>query len=166
MNPSRPSVEESEKLSEKYGLIVAAELEDMEIGPYCDGTSCEIPYGVGVGNRDTPVYVHVGMRNGLVIAIDVIYAEAHWGEILPILDQKYGRDWKTESHEDVITNYRTKKSTHKTIVEMHHISDGLNTVTGYRCKLWAKNFDITYEHQDAYSRYHSVFEIKLISNNF
>lgn len=44
----------------RYGLLAASEMEDWEIGPYCDEGSCHIPYGVTVGNNNTSVNVFLG----------------------------------------------------------------------------------------------------------
>jgi hypothetical protein len=63
-NPARPSFDETLAAAQKYGMIPAAELEEWNIGPYCDETSCRVPYGVTVGNNNTPVNVFISFREG------------------------------------------------------------------------------------------------------
>jgi hypothetical protein len=40
--PHSPSL----ALTEKYGFVAAGEIEDREIRPYCNNTTCTVPYGV------------------------------------------------------------------------------------------------------------------------
>jgi hypothetical protein len=153
-------------LVQKYGLIPAGELEDWNIGPYCDQTACRVPYGVAVENNNTPVNVFISFREGLITEIDVSFSEIYWDEMLPILDQKYGADWKVDREDMPITNYETKKTTIRERISLNHITNGVNRRTNDRCQIWATNLDIVFEHRDAHGPYHSVFAIKLISKNF
>jgi hypothetical protein len=95
--------------AEKYGTIPALELEEEEIGPYCDHSSCRVPHGVFVGNDNTPVNVFISFHDLLITEIDVSFSLSNWDEVVPILDQKYGADWKVERSEALISDYVTKK---------------------------------------------------------
>jgi len=155
-NPPQSSFEEMIALAEKYGTISAGELLDWKIGPYCKETSCLVPYGIAVGNNNTPVHVFIAFHEGLITEIDVSFGEMYWDEMLPILDQKYGADWKVEREMVPITNYETKKPTIRESILLNHISNGVNRRTNGRCQIWAQNLDMVFEHHDAYGRYHSV----------
>jgi len=165
-NPTRPSFEETFPVVQKYGTIPAEELVEWNIGPYCDETSCRVPYGVTVGNDKTPVNVFISFREGLVTEIFVSFSETYWDEMLPIFDQKYGADWNVDRAEMPVTNYETKKTTILERISLTHITNGANRSTRDRCQIWATNLDIVFEHHDSYGPYHSVFAIKLISKNF
>jgi hypothetical protein len=59
-NPVQRSIlsPQMEALTKKYGMG-AAEIEEWEIGPYCNDTSCHVPYGVSVGSaRDQRIPRH------------------------------------------------------------------------------------------------------------
>jgi len=86
--------------------------------------------------------------------------------MLPILDQKYGADWKVEREDTVITDYETKQSKVLQLISLNHITNGKNRATNDRCQIWAQNLDLVFEHKDAYGPYHSVVVIKLVSKNF
>jgi hypothetical protein len=165
-NPARPSFEETLALAQKYSTIPAAELQDWNIGPYCEETSCRVPFGVAVGNNNTPVNVFVSFHEGLITEIDVSFSETYWNEVLPILDQKYGADWNVERDNMPGTNFETKKTTVRERISLNHITNGTSRSTKDRCQIWATNLDIVFEHHDAYGPYHSEFGIKLISKNF
>lgn len=151
----------------KYGLVPAAELEEWNIGPYCEETSCRVPNGVRVGNNNhIPVNIYVGFREGLITEIDVTFSEIYWEEILPILDQKYGADWKVDRNDSGIMNYETKKTTVREIISLYHNTNGVNRRTNDRCEIWAQNIDLVFTHHDVFGPYHSEFVIKLISKNF
>jgi len=165
-NPTRLSFDEMLRAAQKYSMIPAAELEEWNIGPYCDETSCRIPYGVTVGNDKTPVNVFVSFNEGLVTEIDVSFSATFWNEMLPILDQKYGANWNVDRADMPVTNHETKKTTPLERVSLHHITNGTNQSTKDRCQIWATSLDWLFEHHDAYGPYHSVFVIELISKNF
>lgn len=168
ISPTFPSWEEREPRIQKYSSMVAAELDDWDIGPYCEDDYCRIPGGVGVGNNDhIPVSVFVHFPKGQVTAIDVAFSETYWNEILPILDDKYGSRWDVERDPDmVITDYETKKSRKMECITLNHKTGGRNPITGDRCEIWITNLDIIFQHHDPLGFYHSVFEIKLVSKNF
>jgi hypothetical protein len=52
----------------------------------------------------------VSFHEGLITEIDVSFSEPYWDEMLPILGQKYGADWKVDREDMPITNYETKKT--------------------------------------------------------
>lgn len=166
-NPVRRSLlDQSMDRVKRYGLLAASEIEEWEIGPYCDETSCRIPYGVSVGNRNTPVSVFIAFHQGLITGIDVSFGETFWEELLPVLDQKYGADWTIERDKMPISNYETKEFHIVNRITLKHATNGTNQSTKDRCIIWATNFDMVFEHHDAFGPYHSIFEIKLISKNF
>jgi len=164
-NPSRQFLSDQAK---KYGLMAAAEIEEWEIGPYCDNNSCRVPRGVTVGSGviPIPVNVFVSFNEGVITAIDVSFSETFWDEIRLLLDEKYGADWTTERNDGPIINYETKKSRIVQSVVLQHVTKGTNPSTKDHCQIWATQFDQTFEHHDAFGPYHSVVEIKLISKNF
>jgi hypothetical protein len=149
MNPAQSSFGDL-ALQRKYGIIPAAELEEWDVGPYCNETSCRVPYGVTVGNSNTPVNVFVSFHDRLIKEIEVSFNEMYWDQMLPILDQKYGADWKVDRSYTAITDYETKKNHVAELISLTHISNGMNQSTK----------------DDAYGPYHSLVVIKLISKNF
>jgi len=58
--------------------MAAVEMEEWDIGPYCDDTSCRIPYGVGVGNNDMPMNVLVSFPKSQITEIDVSFNATFW----------------------------------------------------------------------------------------
>ena len=169
MNPARRSVsDQSMALAlKKYGLIGATEVEEWEIGPSCDETSCIVPYGVSVGNNNSiPVKVIISFHEGLITEIIVSFSESSWEELVPIFDEKYGADWTVERSDMLITNYETKQSRTVQRIYLDHATNGTNRSAKSHCKIWATNYDIVFEHHDALGPYHSRIVIQLISRNF
>ena len=66
---------------EKYGITGAAEREDDKIGPYCRENSCDIPFGIFVGDDKIPVKVFVAQRDGVVYAIEVFFNSIFWNDV-------------------------------------------------------------------------------------
>jgi hypothetical protein len=152
-------------LAKKYSM--AAEMMDWEEGPVCNDSECKVPYGVYVGlNNGVPVQVFVSFEKDTVIEIVVKFSEMRWNEMLPIFDQKYGPDWNVKHEDTVVTDYETKKSNLLELIHMEHIGNGTNPRTKDRCKIWATNIDIVFEHKDILGPYHSEFVIQMISKNF
>jgi hypothetical protein len=167
MNPAHWSFDKKMVLVDKYGLMAAADIEEWDIGPHCDDKSCIVPYGVGVGNANhIPVKVFVAFHDGQITEIEVSFAETYWDEIRPILDQKYGGDWKVEREDMAVTNFENKQSQMVQRISLQHVTDGTNQSTKDRCKIWATNVDIVFEHHDSFGPYHSEIVIQLISKNF
>ena len=146
---------------ERFGLI-----EEWDLGPYCKETSCRVPYGVTVGNTNTPVNVFISFHDRLITEIEVSFNEMYWDEMLPLLDQKYGADWKIDRSYTPITDYETKKITLLELISLTHNSNGTNQSTKDHCQISAQNLDHVFEHHDPYGPYLSLFVIKLISRNF
>lgn len=119
-----------------------------------------------MGNNNTPVNVYVSLHDGVITEIDVSFGMIYWGEILPILDQKYGPNWNVERDDMPVINFEDKKTTVLERVSLEHVTHGTNRLTGDHCEIRATNIDIVFEHHDAYGPYHSDFVIKLISKNF
>ena len=68
-------------LADKYGLIPAAEIEESNIGPYCDSKSCVVPHGISVGNANgIPVKAFVSFHDGQIIEIVVKFGEMFWDQ--------------------------------------------------------------------------------------
>lgn len=167
MNPERWPFDKSMELGKKYGLIAAAEIEEWNVGPACDSDSCRIPFGLGVGNNNSPVGVFVSFPKGRITEIDVEFGETYWDEIRPILDRKYGASWNVEQDPHfVITDLETEKSVTVERIKLTHRPNGTNRRTGDACMIWAMNYDVIFQHHDPLGPYHSVFAIKLVSDNF
>ena len=156
--PHSPSL----ALTGKYGFVAAGEIEDREIGPYCNNTMCIVPYGVAVGNNNNiPVKVDISFHEGVITKIIVSFSETFWDEKLSIFDQKYGANWSMERNDIPITNYDTKETFIARRIVLQ--TEGTNLSTKDRCKIWATNFDTVFEHHDALGPYHSRIVIQLIS---
>jgi len=167
MNPARSSFDKTMALAKKYGLIAASEIEDSEIGPYCNDKSCVVPYGIAVGNANhIPVKVFVAFHDGQITEIEVSFSEIYWKEMRTILDQKYGGDWKVEHDDMPVTNFENNQSQMVQIFSLEHATNGTNLSTKDRCKISATNVDMVFEHHDALGPYHSRVVIQLISKNF
>jgi hypothetical protein len=153
-------------LVEKYGLMAAADIEEDNIGPFCNDTTCIVSHiGVGTANH-IPVKATVSFHDGQVIEIVVSFGKTYWDEMGPILDEKYGADWKIERENTVVTDFETKKSHVLEGIFSQHVSFGTNRSTKDHCKIWASNVDMVFEHHDAFGPYHSELVIQLISKNF
>ncbi|CAN7725466.1 hypothetical protein [Paraburkholderia hospita] len=167
MNPERWQSDKFLELGKKYGLTSAAEIEEWNAGPACDSDSCRIPFGVGVGNSNSPVSVFVSFPGGRITEIDVAFNKTYWDEIRPVLDRKYGASWHVEQDPNfVITELETKKSFTVERITLTHRPNGTNRHTGDACMIWGVNYDVVFQHHDPLGAYHSVFAIKLVSNNF
>jgi hypothetical protein len=167
MDPARSSFDKTMTLAKKYGLLAAAEIEDWEIGPYCDDKSCVVPYGISVGNANhIQVKAFVAFHDGQITEIEVSFAKMYWDELRPIFDQKFGDDWNVEREDMVVTNFENKQSQMVQTISLQHITDGTNRSTKDRCKIWATNVDMVFEHHDSFGPYHSRLVITLISKNF
>ena len=167
INPERWQFDRQLELSKKYGTLPAAEIQEWDIGPACDSHSCTIPFGVGVGNNDSPVSVFVSFRGGRITEIDVAFNAINWDEIKPVLDRKYGASWHVEQDPTFqITDWETKKSVTVEQLTLTHRPNGKNRSTGDDCMIWAVNYDIGFRHHDPLGAYHSMFAIKLVSDNF
>jgi hypothetical protein len=167
LNPKPWDSDRQLALGKKYGMTAAVEIEDWDTGPACDANTCRIPFGVGVGNDNTPVSVFVSFAGGRITEIDVSFNEINWDEITPLLDKKYGANWQVERDPNfLITDFETNKSVTFERVTMTHRPDGRNPKTGDTCNIWAVNYDVIFQHHDPLGSYQSVFVIKLVSNNF
>lgn len=165
-NPLRSNSAREAALISKYGMTGAAEIEDWEIGPHCDATTCRAP-GVKVGiNMNSSVFVLFDKATYQIQALDVAVNSSNWDDLVSILKNKYGTDWNVEESDMQIANLQTKRRTPVHRYEMTHRTGGVNKKTGDRCELSAINYDIILEHGDPLGLYHSVFEIKLVSMNF
>jgi hypothetical protein len=154
-------------LVERYGLPAAAEIEEWNIGPFCDDDECVVPHGIRVGNADSiPIKATVSFQDGVITEIVVEFSETFWDEVVPIIDRKYGGDWKVDLEDMVVMNYENKKSQKVQRINLEHVTNGTNLSTKDRCKIWATNYDVFFEHHDSFGPYHSEIVIQLISTNF
>jgi len=153
--------------AKKYGIISAGEIEDWEIGASCNSDSCRIPFGVSVGNDNTPVSVFVSIPGGQVREIDVQFSEAYWDILTPVLSKKYGDSWRVERDEGfVVTNLEDGKSITTERITMTHRNNGRNSKTKDVCTIRATNIDMIFRHHDPLGALHSELVIKLVSDNF
>jgi hypothetical protein len=122
---------------------------------------------VTVGNDNFPVNAFVSFRGKRITEIEVTFDQTYWDEIRPVLDRKYGASWQVEEAPYfVITDLETKKSVTVERITLAHRYNGTNRRTGDTCTIWATNYDEVFEHHDPLGPYHSVFVIKLVSDNF
>ena len=166
INPKLPPFRQQQPNMDKYGLPAAGELLNWEIGPYCDQKSCEIPYGIGIGNENIPASVFVSFKKGLITEFDVSFSASFWDEILPILNNKYGDFWNVENSKLGISDYGTQKYTYFDRLDLTHKVGGTNKKTNDRCEIFATNYDQIFTHHDPLGAYHSIFIIRLVSKNF
>src|SRR5271167_3419078 len=89
LDPPRADFIEMHPQIDKYGITGAAEREDDQIGPYCREVSCNIPYGISVGDDKIPVKVFVSLKEDMVTAIEVSFNSIFWNDVWTIL--KIGR---------------------------------------------------------------------------
>jgi hypothetical protein len=74
--------------------------------------------------------------------------------------------WKIEREDIIVTDFETKNHNLAESIFLQHVSNGTNPSTKDRCKIWATNVDMVFEHHDAFGPYHSQIVIQLISKNF
>jgi hypothetical protein len=165
-NPETASLDTMGPLYDKYGLTGASELEDWKIGPYCRDTYCRIPRGVTVGNNDIPVSVFVSFRPGVITEIDVSFGTTYWDDVLPIIEKKYGSQWKFDQWDMAVTEYETKKFELLQRITGENQRTGVNAGTKDTCHMSVTNIDSIFRHHDLLGSLHSVFSLKLDSKNF
>jgi hypothetical protein len=166
VNPKFPPFMQQVPNIDKYGPAAAGELLNWKIGPYCDGKSCVIPYGVEIGNENIPTSVFVAINQGRVTEIDVSFGAIFWDEILPILNNKYGNFWNIENDKLGISDYGSNRYVYFDRVDLTHKLGGRNPKTKDRCEIFATSYDEIFTHHDPLGKYHSIFIIRLVSKNF
>ena len=157
------------KRADKVGFTNAIEEREWNNGPVCVRNYCSIPYGsVEVGSGSYPINVGVLVsfdKAGIIDSIDVTYSKSEWDEMLRLLNEKYGNDWRYEDTQDVTTNFETKHSYPATIIVLTHGTFGRNENTGDKCSIVALSRDIMWVHTTLpYNR--AILEIKRISKKF
>jgi hypothetical protein len=152
---------------DRYGIIGEAELREQGMKPFCTEAYCRITRGMFIGDR-IPAYAFVSFHDGAVTEIEVSFNSVlYWNDVLPILDEKYGANWKVVEHRDQsIMNYETKKVHTLELVALEQADYGTNRKTGDHCQIHATNLDLIFEHRDLLGRYHAMITIKLVSKNF
>ncbi len=168
MNPEMPGLGEMHSLADKYGMVGASELVDWKTGPYCNDQSCRIPYGVQVGNKiPASVFVSFDQRSKQVQGVTVSINAAFWDDLVPIIKNKYVGRWDEEQTVMPIAKWNNPKSARRINREiLTHRTGGTNERTGGKCRIFATNFDVIFEHPGALGALQSVVDIKLISTNF
>lgn len=142
--------------------------EEVEFGPYCSNNQCSIPNSVHIGNNDiVPAKMRIYFDNSnKITGIVMSFNERYWENVLPIINSKYGDDWRIDKNQMLISNESTRKGMIFDQVGMIHKSHGTNSKTGDQCRIYATNFDSIFEHTyDYYGPYHSEIMIELISKN-
>ena len=161
---------DDQTLIDKFDIVAAAEIRDWNIGPYCRndniGTSCRIPFGVSIGNNNTPVSVFIGFSDDKVSSIGVAFNQNNWDDVKDMVNLKFGRNYKLERIPISIYDLPTKKFTSVVGENITYIEGGFNRKTNDRCRLLAQEFDLIYTHHDPLGPYHSILDIQLISKNF
>ncbi len=166
INPKRPELIEMQPLIDKHGFISASEIIDWNLGPYCAYDSCRIP-GVHIGiDIPSSVFVSFNPKSYQIQAIDVAINASNWDDLIEIIKRKYGENWKNENSVIRISNRETKTAMNLDRQSLIHASGGVNSKTKDHCAISAIQYDRIYTHADPLGLYHSVFEIKLISDNF
>jgi len=166
-NPPRTDSNKEFELVAKYGMTGAAEIEDWDIGPYCNATTCKVPYGVKVGiDIDSSIFVLFDKDTHQVQAVDVAVNSLNWDDLVSILKRKYGAEWDIEESDMQIASFKGDRRTQVHRYAITHRTGGVNKKTGDTCEISSINYDTIFEHADRLGLYHSVFEIKLISTNF
>ncbi|HEY4048770.1 MAG TPA: hypothetical protein VGM27_18045 [Acidobacteriaceae bacterium] len=166
LDPPRPDFMEMHPEIEKYGINGAAEREDDKIGPYCTESSCNIPFGIGVGDDHIPVKVFVALKADVVYAIEVYFNTIFWNDIWGIITKKYGPAWNIERRDIAVIDYETKKVDQLELVSATHKLGGINTQTKDTCSLAASNIDIIFRHHDSLGTLHAIFAIKREAKDF
>jgi hypothetical protein len=151
---------------ERYGITGEAELREQWMKPFCTETDCRITRGMIIGDH-IPAYAFVSFHDGVVTEIDVSFNSLYWNDTLPILDEKYGANWKVvEHHDQPVINYQTKETHTTELIALEHANYGTNRKTGERCQILATSLDLVFEHRDLLGLYHAMITIKLLSKNF
>jgi hypothetical protein len=166
LDPPRSDFMEMDPQIEKYGITGAAEREEDQIGPYCRENSCNIPYGIFVGDDKIPVKVFVSLKEEMVTAIEVSFNSIFWNDVWTILTKKYGPAWDIERNETPVMDYETKKVDQLEQVIVKHKFGGINPQTRDTCSLSATNIDIIFRHHDSLGTLHAIFGIKRQSKDF
>jgi hypothetical protein len=166
VNPKQLDFTENHQVIEEYGLIGAQEVFDWKIGSYCNDKACVIPSTVIGDNIPASVYIIFDKNTKIIKAIDISVSESYWNELVSIVKNKYKGNWKKESSSIHISNYRTNKGMtfdRDVFISKASVKSGKKADS---CELTANQFDIIFEHPPNLGKYHSVFSIELISNNF
>jgi hypothetical protein len=161
-----PEIKINRDNADEYGITGEAELREQWMKPFCTYTYCRITRGITIGDQ-IPAYAFVSFHDGAVTEIEVSFNSLYWNDMLPILDEKYGANWKVVEHRDQpVMNYETKETHMMELIGLEHADYGTNRKTGDRCQILAGNLDLIFEHRDLLGPYHAMITIKLISKNF
>jgi len=151
---------------EKYGITGAAERQDDKTGPYCRETSCNIPFGIHVGDDNIPVKVFIALKGDVVTAIEVSFNSIFWNDVWAIITKKYGASWEIERDNMAVMDYETKKVDQFERVIATHKFSGTNPKTKDTCSLSTTKIYIIFRHHDSLGTLHAIFAIKRESKDF
>ena len=166
VNPNKDDFKALMPQSEKYGLMASGEMIDWEIGPYCFKDHCKIPYGINIGdNIPASVFVSFDADTHQIHAIDVAINSTYWEELIDLLKNKYGPNWNSFRTPSDITDLQTKHQLSLRGEILIHATGWENPETKEKCKISGQEYNAIFTHHDRLGPFHSMFEIKLISNN-
>jgi hypothetical protein len=166
INPPKPFLDDTQQLIEKFGITPAAEIQDDNIGPYCRDNSCNIPFGIAVGDNNIPVKVFVALKNDEVTEIEVFFNSIFWNDVFAIIRKRYGPAWDIERDILPVMDYGTKKIDQLDRIIATHKLGGRSSHTQDTCSLMATNIDIIFRHHDSLGALHAIFVIKRESKDF
>ena len=84
-------------LAENTGSWRRPRSRKRTLGRICDDGACIVLTALALATPTTiPVKVIVSFHDGQITEIVVSFGTTFWDEMLPILEEKYGADWKVE----------------------------------------------------------------------
>lgn len=154
--------------AKKTSIVNAQEEDDWKKGAICDKDFCRIPYGVTIGNDPYPTNVQLFLgfnSKGVITEIDVSFDHDAWEEVLAILNNKYGDNWRVETSDLGTYDFVQRSSLVVSQISLTHKNPGRNVKTGDACSIFANAYDAWYVHSIE-PRYRANVIIRLISRNF
>ena len=152
--------------SEKYGLMASGEVMDWENGSYCCKDHCKIPHGINIrDNIPAFVFVSFDADTQHIHAIDGAISSTYSEELVDLLKNKYGPNWNSFRTPSDKTDLQMKHQVSLRGGVLIHATGGENPETKEKCKISGQEYDAIFTHHDPLGPFHSMFEIKLISNN-
>jgi hypothetical protein len=146
----------------KFGHLGANEHSLWRVGPYCLGTTCEIPYGVEIQPNIASSLEIIYGPNNLVTDIRILFSEKYWGPVQASLLQEYGPGWSTqeepkfEMRDEVSGN---SLSVHR--IMYYRIADAQSMKLNKKCELALTNYASIFLHNGPLGVYQSSFIISL-----
>jgi hypothetical protein len=166
LDPPRANFMEMQPDIDKYGITGTAEREDDKTGPYCREDSCNIPYGVVIGDDKIPVKVFVALKDNTVYAIEIFFNTIFWNDVWEIMLKKYGPTWEIERSFTTVMDYGTKKVDQVELVSAIHELGGTNRQNSDTCSISAGNIDLIFRHHDSLGSLHAFLALKREAKDF